>query len=298
MRNPISRSTTASGALLLIFIISCLSPSDSFGQRRKPVLACRQPVLAALKPMPELSYPCDDQQNDWNEKILKLPVRVAAIKTLISQLSSFSDAAWWTASTQDLSVCDFAEATGVLTSDQRQSFIDGGYSFWLFGHNRIRLVLIPDPCYQTEYGGSNAFLLYRNGDRVFVSQVLDGFYSRADNPVNVAFAKQGATEIIEISTGTGGLSPSLTNYYFAIDPQTNWAVPKNLFKGARGPTNEISSALVLSNLPASLEPLKIIRGQSLAPSFSVYVDSPNGKIDDNGRTFSRKTLRWNGKIYQ
>ena len=53
-----------------------------------------KPALAALKPMPELSYPCDGQPNDWDEAILKLPARRTAINTLISQLSSFSARPW------------------------------------------------------------------------------------------------------------------------------------------------------------------------------------------------------------
>ena len=45
-------------------------------------------------------------------------------------------------------------------------------------------------------------------------------------------------------------------------------------------------------------PLKIVRGHILARSFSVYIDDSNGKIDDNGRTLSRKILRWNGATYK
>jgi len=246
--------------------------------------------------MPELTYPCDEQLNDYDEKTLKLPARLAAIKTLMSELSTFSDPSWWTTDIVDLGVCDYTEKPGTLTRDQRQSFLDGDYVFWLFGNDHIRLALIPDPCYQTEYGGSNAFVLYRSARRVIVSQVLDGYFSRADNSVNIAFAKLNTQEIVEISTGTGGLTPSLTNYYFVIDPETKQAVPKNLFKGDRGPTNQISSAMLLSEMRAT--PLKVIQGQSLATSFIVYIDDANGKIDDNGRTLSRKVLRWNGKVYR
>ena len=269
----------------------------SHAQHRRPALVCAKPVLASLKPMPELSYACDDQLSDYDEKILKLPVRVAAIKILTSKLSSFSDAAWWTADVVDLSVCDYTNAPGRLTTEQRRSFFDGDYVFWLFGDSHIRLALIPDPCYQTEYGGSNAFLLYRNGGRVFVTQVLDGYFSRADNSVGLAFAKLNGQEIIEVSTGSGGLNPSLTNYYFVIDPRTNQAVPKNLFKGEHGATNEISSAMLLGASPAS-EPLKLVRGYAFARTFTVYIDDPNGKIDDNGRTLSRKIMRWNGSLYR
>jgi len=276
--------------LLLLAVVIFLSPA--YAQRSKP-LVCKKATLAALKPRPELAYQCDDNLNDYDEKVLKLPARVAAIKSLISELSSFNEPAWWAADVVDLGVCDFAGKPGTLTRDQRRSFFSDEYLFWLFGNDRIRLMLIPDPCYQTQYGGANGFLLYRNGGRVYVTQVLDGFFSRADNPVNVAIAK----DIIEVSTWSGGLNPSLTNYYFTIDPKTNHAVPKNLFKGEHGPTNEISSAMLFNETPGSA-PLKIVRGQTLAPSFSIYIDDANGKIDDNGRTLSRKILRWNGKIYR
>ncbi|HEU4710808.1 MAG TPA: winged helix DNA-binding domain-containing protein [Pyrinomonadaceae bacterium] len=228
-----------------------------------------------------LTYPCGEQANDWDEKILNLPARLAAIKTLSKELATFNNAAWWTAD---------------LTSDKKQNFLEGEYSFW-FGNDRVRLVMVRDPCYQTEYGGSNGFLLYRHGNQVTVTQALDGFFSRADQPLNIAFAKLNNEDIIEIATWSGGLNPSLTNYYFAIDTRSNRIVPRNLFKGEHGPSNQISSAMLLGDTPAT-EPLKLIRGKLLAKSFIVYVDDANGKIDDNGRTLSRKTLRFDGKLYR
>ena len=282
-----------SRGLLCAFLVA----SHSYAQRSKRALVCTRPALAALKPMPKLSYPCDGEANEWDEKILRAPARVAAIKTLISDLSSFSDAAWWTTDTVDLNVCDFTHEPRPLTRDQRQSFVNGDYAFWLFGNDRVRLALIPDSCYQTEYGGSNGFLLYRNGGRVFVTQVLDGYFSRADNSVNLDFARLNGEEIIEISTGTGGLNPNLTNYYFAIDPRTNRAIPKNLFKNDHGFANAISSAMLFDATPASA-PLNLMRNGTLAKTFIIYIDDSQGKIDDNGRTLSRKVLRWNGHGYR
>ena len=279
--------------LIVVILLGVVSVSDA--QRSSRPLMCKNATLAALKPRPELSYECDAQLNDWDEKMLQLPARVAAIKTLAAELSSFTDPGWWAADVVDLGVCDFTGKAGTLTRDQRRSFAGGEYLFWLFGSERIRLLLIPDPCYQTQYGGSNAFLLLRRGGRVTVTQVLDGFFSRADNPLNVAFAKLNGEEIVEVSTWSGGLNPTLTNYYFAIDPKTNRAVPRKLFEGDHGPTNEISSAMLLNS---AATPLQIVRGQKLAPSFSIYSDDPNGKIDDNGRTLSRKIRRWNGKLYR
>jgi hypothetical protein len=249
------------------------------------LLTCKQSVLPVLKPMPQLEYPCDESANAWDEKILKDPARVAAIKSLMTQLSSFSNAAWWQASTNDLNACDAAG---------KEDYVQ-----WLFGSSRIRLVLIPDPCYQTEYGGSNAFLLHRKGDRVFVTQALDGYFSRADNSVGIAFAKFRGEDIVEVSTGSGGLNPTLTNYYFRIDPKTNQAIPENLFKGEHGPTNEITSAMLFGDSWGFAAPLRVIRaGGTLAPSFTIYEDDENGRVDDNGRKLSRRILRWNGKMYR
>lgn len=284
---------TAAIVLLLTVI------NFSFAQQRsKTALVCKRPVLAALKPIPKLSYPCDDQLNDYDEKTLKLPARLTAIKTLMSELSSFSDRAWWSSDVVDLGVCDYTKQPGPLTPDQRHSFLGDDYLFWLFGNDQIRLVLIPDPCYQTEYGGSNAFVLYRDASHVTITQVLDGYVSRADNSVNVRLAKLNTQQIVEISTGSGGLTPTLTNYYFVIDPATHHAIPKNLFIEDKKPTNEISSAMLLSDSRPASEPLKVIQGQALARSFIIYVDDANGKIDDNGRTLSRKVLRLNGTVYR
>jgi len=294
------------GCVVCAALISALAwsgPIETFAQRSQPALVCRRPVLAALKPLPKLSYPCDEQLQDWDEKILKLPARLEAIKSLTSELASFSDAAWWSADPVDLSVCDYAQKAGPLTSTQRHDFLGGDYLFWLFGNERMRLVLVSDPCYQTQYGGSNAFLLYRdsnrvprNGDAIVVSEVLDGYFSRADNSVGLDFAKVGAADMIEISTGSGGLNPTLTNYYFTLDPQSKRAIPKKLFTGEHGPTNEITSAMLLQTRGA--EPLKVFRAHTLAPTFIIYTDDERGKIQDGGRTLIRKTLHWNGKLYR
>ena len=289
MRRPLMRVAVGC-ALFLIVSGSLFIPDRSVAQQRNQTLVCKQPVLAAVKPMPELSYECGEQANDWDEKILKLPARLEAIKALKSELSSsFSDNAWWMADAVDLSVCDFKHETGALNADQRREFMNE-YLFWLWGNDRNRLVLLRDPCYQTEYGGSNAFLLHQSGGKVFVSQVMDGYFSRADNSVNLDFANLGTEEIVEVSTGSGGLHPTLTNYYFVVDPRTNAAVPKKLFKGDHGPTNQITSAMLFNSTSPVSEPLRIVRGKTLAPSFIVYVD--------NGERLSRKILRWNGNVYR
>src|SRR6185503_11830395 len=116
MRAPLRHATLA---ILVLTIINF-----SFAQRQSnPTLVCKQSALAALKPKPELTYPCDEQANDYDEKTLKLPARHAAIKTVMSQLSSFSDPAWWATDIVDLGVCDYTQKPGRLTPEQRKNFL-------------------------------------------------------------------------------------------------------------------------------------------------------------------------------
>jgi hypothetical protein len=265
--------------------------------QRKPVAVCKKAAVAALKPIPKLEYQCGGEQQ-WDEKQLKNPARLAALNQLASELSTLNDQAWWQTSVDDLNACDFKGAPGTLSADERKQFADGEYRFWLSGDNQIRLALIPDPCYQTEYGGSNGFLLYRDAGKTYVTQVLDGYFSRADNPVILNFGKLNNELVVEIATWSGGLNPTLTNYYFVVDTETKRALPKKLFAGKHGPTNEITSALLFGDPPPNLAPLNIIRRGTFANSFSVYTETENGKIDDNGRMLSRSTKRWNGRIYR
>src|SRR6185295_20063307 len=92
--------------LFLLVLIGLSISSSAFAQRSNPPLVCKRPVLAALKPVPKLSYQCNEQLNDYDEKILKLPERVTAVKALMTELASFNDAAWWSADAVDLSICD------------------------------------------------------------------------------------------------------------------------------------------------------------------------------------------------
>jgi hypothetical protein len=283
-------------ALFVAFGVTNASSQDA---RR----VCKKSALAASKPIPTLRYSCAGAKDEWDDKILKLPARVRALKLVMAQLEILNSDAWWQASTDDLSVCDFRKRPGTLSAEEQEKF-DTNYVFKLFGNDHIRLVLLPDPCYQTEYSGSVGFLLYHTGTKTLAAKSLDGFFTRADNAVDIDFAKLGREEIIEISTGSGGLHPELTNYYFTIDPRTNRAVPKNLFEGDKGPTNQITSAMLMNDpadvgLPVGSEALKVIDAHSLAKSFSIYNEVfEGGEIDDNGRKLNRIVLKWNGKMFK
>ena len=167
----------------------------------------------------------------------------------------------------------------------------------------MRVISATDPCYQTGFGGSDIFLIYRPGSKVFAAEIIDGFSSRHDNPIDVDFATLGSEKLIEIATSTGGLYPMLFNYYFTIDKRTDRAVPKKIFKDEKGKfTHIISSMMLLGDpeeygLPPKTEPLVIIKNGRLARSF-VTLDDSGERKDDDRAAFTKTTLRWNGKYYK
>jgi len=115
------------------------------------------------------------------------------------------------------------------------------------------------------------------------------------------FARLNGEQLIEISTANS-MPPSLVSYYFAIDPRTNHARPKQLFKDGRKLTNQIYSDMLMGEpkdygLPKDASELNIVRQGRMAPTFSAYEESERGRIDANGRRLRRVVYRWNGRIY-
>ena len=287
---------------LLILVIALTSVSGvTSAQQRAQISVCRPDVYAALRPLPKLVYHCPESLNDSDDKLLNLPERRSAINQLVEELETFNAPPWWQASVDALNVCDFRGSAGSLTAEEKEKLHGGDYLFQLFGNQQLRLVLIPDPCYQAGYNGSIAFLLNRNKGRVIVSQILDGYYSRVDNSVGVAFARLNGEQIIEVETANS-MPPELTYYYFRVDQNTGKAMPKNLFRDGKKLSNEIFSAMLFGKpadygLPKDAGELDVIRGIRLAQTFSSYEDNERGRIDDNGRKLRRVVYRWNGRFY-
>jgi hypothetical protein len=293
MKIPLFVFTT----LALIAITSC----SVVAQKEKAVPVCKESTFAAVKPLPKMEYECPEAPNDSDEKILKLPARLAALRGIEKELTGFSNAAWWQAGTDELNACGIHGSAGELTDDEKERWKQGDYNLNLMGNHDMRLLLLDDPCYQTGFAGSNAFLLYRKDGKVIVSQVLNGYYSRVDNSVGLDFATLNGQQIIEVSTANS-MPPSMVYYYFAVDPVTNKAVPKKIFKEGKKFTNQIYSDMLLADpkdagLPASASELNVIVKGKLAPSFSAYDENENGRIEASGRKFHRIIYRWNGRFY-
>ena len=286
---------------LVLALVLGAFPS-ALAQSQKLVPNCMQAPFDALKPFPKITYDCPEGVNDFDDKILKLPPRLASIRGVIKELETFTNRLWWEASVDELNACAIHKSVGALTAEEKESWLSGDHFFDLIGNQQMRIVLLTDPCYQTGFGGSNAFLLYRKGGKVFVSQVLNGYYSRVDNSVGLDFAKLNGQQIIEISTANS-MPPSLYYYYFAIDPTTHKAAPKKMFKEGKKLTNTIYSDMLMDEpqslrLPKDASELNIIRNGRLAPSFSAYEVSDHGRIKGNqNRNLNRIIYRWNGKFY-
>jgi len=279
--------------VVLLGLLSVPCPAQ-----KKQANVCNQATFAAFRRLPKPSYQCPEGFNEWDEQILKVPERIAALSRLAGELESFTDAAWWQARVGDLNACEIHGQAGALDAEESASLTRGDYPINLFGDHSIRLIMVTDPCYQTEYNGSIAFLLYRFHGRVSVTKVLDGYYSRVDNSVGLDFANFNGQQIIEVST-SNSMPPSVMNHYFVIDPKTHRAVPKNIFKVGRRLTNRISSALILGEpaelgLPRNAQDMQLIRQHRLLPSFSVYTELFAG---DGRNKLKRTVYRWNGRFY-
>ena len=287
--------------LITLTLVLCVY-GVAAAQRKKLVPNCMQDPFDALKPFPKIEYECPEGVNDFDDKILKLPDRLASIRNAIKELETFTNPKWWAATVDELNACSLHKSVGALTNEEKESWLRGDNFVNLIGNKQMRLVLIDDPCYQTGFSGSNGFLLYHRDGKVLVSQVLNGFYSRVDNAVGMDFAKLNGEQIIEISTANS-MPPSLYYYYFAIDPRTNKAVPKKMFKDGKKLTNEIYSDMLMDypksfGLPKDASELNIIRQGRLAPSFSAYEVSEHGRIHGNqNQNFNRIIYRWNGRFY-
>src|SRR5205814_10255560 len=116
------------------------------------------------------------------------------------QLGGLRNPVWWRAGVDELNACSVHKEMGVLTGEEKDKWRDGGYSFDLIGNHEMRLVMITDPCYQTGYSGSNLYLLYHKEGKVFVSQLLNGYFSRVDNSFGIFFAKLNGEQLIELAT--------------------------------------------------------------------------------------------------
>jgi hypothetical protein len=287
----------------VLLFVSALSPAVNQAQEKVPFAAqCTAKALAASRPLPQLVYECPADVTDFDESILKLPARISGLKKLTAELASFTNAAWWQTSISDLNFCEIHGNTGELTPEEKEKFLMGGdFAHRLYGDNRFRLVIVFDPCYQTGFNGSNLFLLYRPQEKVFVTQLIDGYFSRIENSVDMNVGWLGIQPIIEISAANT-MPPTFVNYYFTIDPKTNKAIPKNLFKEERKFTNEIHSAMLFDEpaalgLPRDAEVLQLVRNKSLVTSFSTFAEDEHGKIERDGRKLRRNVYRWNGHFY-
>ena len=288
--------------ILTLITLWLVFSATGVAQKNKPVPACSERAFKAAKQFPKIEYECPEGVNEFDDKILKLPERLSSLRKAMRQLEQFTSPVWWDVSVDELNACSAHKSVGQLTDDEKHSWEQGDYGFNLNGNHEMRLVLLNDPCYQTEYAGSSGFLLYHKDGKVYVSQVLNGYYSRIDNSVGIDYAKLNGRQMIELSTANS-MPPSLFFYYFSIDPVTNKAVPAKIFQEGKKLTNEIYSDMLMADpkdvgLPASAKELNIFVNGRLAPSFSAYEENEHGKIEPTeGRKLRRIIYRWNGRFY-
>ena len=281
--------------LIIGFALLVVSTSVAYSQ----IAVCTRSTFAAKKALPEIQYDCPENLNEWSDELLKLPARVTAVSQAATELESFTNPGWWNADVRELNLCELHGQAGPLTTEERKRFSDNDFHYSLMGNHQMRLVMLDDPCYQKGYNGSVLFLLYRQAGKVYVTKVVDGYYSRVDNSVGLDSAIVNGETIVEVSTANS-MPPSILNYYFVIDPKTHHAVPKKLFLYEKKLTNQISSEMVMGEpadlgLPANATNTVVMRNNRLLPRIIIYSEA----YADVGRDqkMNRTIYRWNGRYY-
>jgi hypothetical protein len=276
---------------LCIILFACSLAFTGTGmpvQHKKELpLRCTKATLQLMKAIPKLNYSCADRDEDN----LKNPERKQALRRQIKELEQFTSQAWWAANVTELNICAEFKKPYVLHDHEF-------YTAAIYGDSHTRLVITDDPCVKYSYGTLNVFVLQRTGNRVVVTQVLDSYFSRADNAISLQIADMGSQRILEINARTGGLQPYATSFLYAIDKRTNRAVPKKLIKDGKTFTNEMTSCDALGiwvgkfeiELPESWKETTIIKNGRLADKFYVY----HKGID----TLERAAFQWNGRYYE
>jgi hypothetical protein len=215
-------------------LLLTLLAGNSFSQTNK-IIACKPAAFAAIKPLPELHYGCPEDIIESSDLLLKLPERASRLNAVIKNLESFSSPDWWNTAVNDLNACYQRGKPGKLSTEELNQFTNEEYQSKLLGNSRIRLVIVPDSCYQTYYNGANIFLLYKKGAKVYATEAIDGYFSRLPKSVSMKVYRLGADEVIEIETvNISGMRPHYTSFYFVIDKITGKAVEGKLVsKGKR-----------------------------------------------------------------
>lgn len=272
-------------SLLPTFQITAAVQKDD----KKRPLRCTAAALAALKPIPKLEYECIGN----TDEDLKSSERKAALRTFLKEIETvYADDAWWATSVEDLKQCAMTNEARDLTKDEREQL---QYKVDLFGDGSTRLLTVVDPCIWYSSNTLNSYILQRDGNRVYATQVLNAYYTRIDEAVAMEVAENNGERLIFIYTNTSdGMmppSPFTTCYVYAINPRTHRAVPKNIFFDKRL-TNRFRYDDYLfadEKLANRWHAPEFVHNGKLASRFTVYY-LINHRL-------SRENYVWNGKYF-
>src|SRR6185369_2565976 len=114
--------------LITLALVLCVF-AVAAAQKKKLVPNCMQDPFDALKPFPKIEYDCPEGVNDFDDKILKLPQRLASIQNVIKELGTFTNPKWWEATVDELNACSVHKSVGALSDEEKESWLRGDVFF-------------------------------------------------------------------------------------------------------------------------------------------------------------------------
>src|SRR5437868_1793481 len=97
---------------ILITLALMLFVFEVAAAQGKKLPNCMQDPFDALKPFPKIEYDCPEGVNDFDDKILGLPDRLASIRNAIKTLETFTNPKWWAATVDELNACSLHKSVG------------------------------------------------------------------------------------------------------------------------------------------------------------------------------------------
>jgi len=282
--------------LFRITLLLVLAAPYAQPQEKPPV--CSAAALAALKPIAQPSFACDNStQLCSSDKPMGAddPQCKSATKAYEKTLAGMLTAQWWSVPARSLEACRVHGKPGPLTKDETES-LDQGYGAQVQGTDRVRMLVVGDACQAA--GMSNEFLVVRIGKGLALTVLYYDFNQggqEAPFGLDVVTTDSG-TFALFTTQGHDMQSIYTSTTSYKIDAKTGYATAYPLFFTATGPSTQLDqSNPVVGDF--NLTDTAIVRDGKFVKRFNSYQDNSCGQDDPKCTPVIAESYTWNGNSF-